>query len=69
MTPVGEVQITGRPSAQEAAAIVAAVQVLIDGETPAGAPQLPAAYRSGWRRAAIMESIRVSHDRRDVDVS
>jgi hypothetical protein len=48
--------VFGNPSAEEAAAILAAVQVLVEGEQT----QLQAApwpYRSAWRRAAIDEGV------------
>jgi len=42
------------PSAEEAAAIVAAVESLLAAERArAAATPLPAAYRSAWRRAAL----------------
>lgn len=50
--------IHGAPWADEAAAIVAAVQVLVEAESAHGAPELPWPYRSAWRRAAIEEGIR-----------
>ena len=56
MTPVPGLAIEGSPSAEEAAAISAAVQVLLETEA-ASAPALPWAYRSAWRRAAIDEGV------------
>ena len=52
------VDITPAPSAEEAAAITAAVQVLLDADAR------PAAYRSQWRRAAIHEGAGVPADTR-----
>lgn len=52
----GNVTILGTPSPEEAAAVLAAVQVLLDNES-FSAPQLPWSYRSAWRRAAITEGI------------
>ena len=46
------------PTGEEAAAVLAAVQVLLEAESEQGAPALPWAYRSAWRRAAIDEGIR-----------
>ena len=48
--------ITPQPTAEEAAAILAAVQAVLDGERAraAGDPR-PGAYRSPWRLAAIEE--------------
>jgi hypothetical protein len=48
----------GDPSPAEAAAVLAAVQVLLEAESALSAPELPWAYRSAWRRAAIDEGIR-----------
>ena len=47
----------GSPSPAEAAAVLAAVQVLLEAESASGAPELPWPYRSAWRRAAIDEGI------------
>jgi hypothetical protein len=48
----------GNPTPHEAAAIAAAVQTILDAEARAAAPDVPEAYRSGWRRAAIHEAVR-----------
>lgn len=56
MTPAAGMVIAGDPSAEEAAAIVAAVQVLLEAES-AGGPIAPWPYRSAWRRAAIDEGV------------
>ncbi len=51
-----EAIVSGNPTPEEAAAIVAAVQLL----TAAGPTQddpRPWAYRSAWRRAAIDEGV------------
>jgi hypothetical protein len=53
-----EIDVTRRaPSAEEAAALAAALQVLLEAETPPAHPELPWPYRSAWRRAAIDEGI------------
>lgn len=44
----------GTPTPQQAAALVASATVLVDGR-PAPADPRPAAYRSRWRRAAMLE--------------
>ena len=49
--------VSGTPSAEEAAAVIAAVQALLGSET-ATALDRPWAYCSAWRRAAIEEGIR-----------
>ncbi len=48
----------GSPTGEEAAAVIAAVEVLLEAEGAHREPDLPWAYRSGWRRAAIDEGIR-----------
>ena len=50
------IAVTPKPTAEEAAAILAAVQAVLDAERarPGGDPR-PAAYRSPWRLAAIEE--------------
>ena len=45
----------GAPSPAELAALTAAVAGLLDGERAAPADPTPAAYRSRWRRAALVE--------------
>ncbi len=45
----------GVPTAEQAAAVVAAVEALVQEETVTDA--LPWAYRSSWRRAAIEEGV------------
>ncbi len=50
--------VYGNPTREEAAAVIAAVQVLLEAESAQDAPELPWAYRSAWRRAAIDEAIR-----------
>jgi hypothetical protein len=53
-----EVHVTrGVPSAEEAAALTAAVQALLEVGAGHAEPQLPWPYRSAWRRAAIDEGI------------
>ena len=46
----------GRPSPAELAAIGAALTTVIEEERIAPADPVPAAYRSRWRRAALIES-------------
>lgn len=59
------VDITPAPSAEEAAVISAAVQVLLQASHAGGdADARPAAYRSQWRRAAIHEGAGVPADTR-----
>jgi hypothetical protein len=49
------------PTAEEAAAIVAAVQAVLAGERSRSAyDPLPAVYRSKWRAAAIADAVGVS---------
>ncbi len=63
MIPV--VDITPAPSTEEAAAITAAVQVLLQASRAgADADARPATYRSQWRRAAIHEGAGVPADTR-----
>jgi hypothetical protein len=48
------IAVTPQPTAEEAAAILAAVQAVLDGERArAGGDPRPAAYRSAWRGAAL----------------
>jgi hypothetical protein len=49
--------ITPTPSPEEAVAIAAAVQALLEATRHGGADPLPAAYRSEWRRSAIREGV------------
>lgn len=49
----------GTPSAEALAALAGAVTALVDGERVAPADPRPAAYRSRWRRAALIESAEV----------
>ena len=46
----------GNPTGHEAAALIAAVQIILESESAAGS-ELPFAYRSGWRRTAIDEGV------------
>jgi hypothetical protein len=50
--------ISGAPGPEEAAAVIAAVQVLLEAERSHVAQTVPWPYRSAWRRAAIDEGIR-----------
>jgi len=56
--------ITPTPSPEEAAAIAAAVQVLLQANRHGGADPLPAAYRSTWRNTAIREGVGLASDNR-----
>ena len=50
--------VTPTPSPEEAAAIAAAVQALLQSSGHAAdADPRPAAYRSAWRRAAIRQGV------------
>ncbi len=55
----------GVPSAQQLAALAAAVTALVEGERGAPADPVPAAYRSRWRRAALIESSEVPLNLKD----
>jgi hypothetical protein len=57
---VSRVEITagGIPDAARMAALVAAVDTALRGVTPAAQPG-PPAYRSRWRRAALLEGTQV----------
>ena len=46
----------GVPAPAQLAGIAAAVTALIEGERGAPADPTPAAYRSRWRRASLIES-------------
>ncbi len=49
--------IAPTPSPEEAAAIAAAVQTLLEATRHGGADPLPAAYRSEWRRTGIRDGV------------
>jgi hypothetical protein len=49
--------VAGAPTGEEAAAVLAAVQLLLEAEAAGQAPREPWAYRSAWRRAAIDEGV------------
>jgi hypothetical protein len=49
----------GDPCAERLAAVAAAVAVLIESEAPVAPDPPPAAYRSRWRRAALLEASEV----------
>ncbi len=51
----GVVVVAAHGSPEEAAAVLAAVQVVLDREHGPDAPEQPWPYRSAWRRAAIDE--------------
>jgi hypothetical protein len=60
---VSSVSISPTPTPEEAAAIVAAVRTLIEaGRHAATTDVRPAAYRSAWRRAAILEGAGMAPD-------
>ena len=46
----------GVPAPAQLAALAAALTALVEGERRAPADPAPAAYRSRWRRAALIES-------------
>ena len=46
----------GNPTGHEAAALIAAVQIILESESAAGS-ELPWSYRSTWRRRAIDEGV------------
>lgn len=50
-----EITAGGVPTPQQAAALAAAATVVIERARPAAADPRPAAYRSRWRRAAMLE--------------
>ncbi len=49
--------VAGDATGEEAAAVIAAVQVLLEAESALEGPDLPWPYRSAWRRAAIDEGV------------
>ncbi len=61
MRPGGlTIRAGGAPSAGQLAALAAAVTAVIEGEGRAPADPRPAAYRSRWRRAALLDAVEVS---------
>jgi hypothetical protein len=56
----------GVPSPRQLAALTAALTTLVESERPVAADPLPAAYRSRWRRAALIESSEVPLNVKDV---
>jgi hypothetical protein len=56
----------GVPSPRQLAALTAALTTLVESERPVAADPLPAAYRSRWRRAALVESSEVPLNVKDV---
>jgi hypothetical protein len=50
--------VSPTPTPEEAAAIAAAVEWLLAAEAAAADAGAPAAYRSPWRRAGILEAVR-----------
>jgi hypothetical protein len=56
----------GRPAAAELAALTAALTALVEAERAIPADPLPAAYRSRWRRAALMETTEVPVNVKDL---
>ena len=55
----------GSPSRRQMAALTAALTALLDDEAAAPADPLPAAYRSRWRRAAMIEASEVPAGMKD----
>ncbi len=51
----------GRPTADEAAAVLAAVQAVLESESAPARAHVPWPYRSAWRRAAIEEGVGIAH--------
>ncbi len=58
MISVAEVTVSGDPTPEEAAAIVAAATAVLSSAAPAAEDPRPWQYRSQWRRAAIEEGVR-----------
>jgi hypothetical protein len=52
-----EIRAGGTPTPAQLAATAAAVSALLDEERAGEPDPLPAAYRSRWRRAAILEAV------------
>lgn len=60
------VRAGGEPGAEQMAALTAAMTALVESEATAAPDPLPAAYRSRWRRAAMIEASEVpSHVKHD----
>ena len=55
----------GVPPPADLAALAAAVTALVEGERRVAADPVPAAYRSRWRRAALIEASQVSDHLKD----
>jgi hypothetical protein len=55
----------GVPTGAESAALAAALTALVEGERGAPVDPVPAAYRSRWRRAALIESSEVPLNLKD----
>ncbi|MBJ7455332.1 MAG: hypothetical protein JHC74_04660 [Thermoleophilia bacterium] len=55
----------GVPDPAQLAALAAAATTFIEGERAAPADPVPAAYRSRWRRAALIESSEVPLNLKD----
>jgi hypothetical protein len=56
----------GRPAAAELAALTAALTALVEAERTVPADPTPAAYRSRWRRAALLETTEVPVNVKDL---
>ena len=56
----------GRPAAAELAALTAALTALVEAERAVPADPLPSAYRSRWRRAALLETTEVPVNVKDL---
>ena len=50
--------VAGGPTGEQAAAVIAAVQIMLEEAPNMTGPEAPWPYRSTWRRAAIEEGIR-----------
>ena len=55
----------GVPSGAELASLAAAMTALLEGERAAPADPRPVAYRSRWRRAALIEASEVPGNLKD----
>jgi len=54
-------RVVPAPTPEEAAALATAIEaVLAEERSRGGRAELPAAYRSAWRRAAIREGVRAT---------
>ena len=66
MTPASlRVRAGGTPTAAQLAALAAAATALVEAERAAPADPRPAAYRSRWRRAGMLENTEVPGGAKD----